>query len=191
MTWQVVGICGMVGIVAASTFLFFHNDEGAAKKETCSWQEEQRTVAGSSLEPIVKNGQEIVLLEGYYNCHAVEREDIVVYEFAEGRTPLLKIIKGVPGNTFSLQPVSGGSGWNIIINGEVVRNSQKIAYVLDSNEYRMLHLYERDYSGLIPPDAYLILGNLPQGSRDSTQIGLVGKDGILGKAVAKTAPQED
>ena len=60
-----------------------------------------------------------------------------------------------------------------MLNGEAIKNSEDYLYALDSSEYRTLCLYEKDYNGVIPSDAYLILGNFPQGSCDSTQIGLV------------------
>jgi len=47
----------------------------------------------------------------------------------------------------------------------------------------MLSLYERDYKGVIPKNAYLILGNLVEGSLDSSRFGLVGKSDFLGKVV--------
>jgi type IV secretory pathway protease TraF len=56
---------------------------------------------------------------------------------------------------------------------------------LDERGYRVLSLYEKDYKGIIPEDAYLILGNLPQGSLDSSHFGLVGKKDILGKVRVK------
>ena len=45
----------------------------------------------------------------------------------------------------------------------------------------MLSLYERDYQGKIPEDAYLVLGDNINGSLDSRNFGLIGKQDILGK----------
>jgi len=45
----------------------------------------------------------------------------------------------------------------------------------------MLSLYERDYKGVIPENAYLLLGNRASGSVDSTTFGLVDKSGIVAK----------
>jgi type IV secretory pathway protease TraF len=66
-----------------------------------------------------------------------------------------------------------------------LKNSQNQPYILDERGYRVLSLYEKDYKGIIPEDAYLILGNLPQGSLDSSHFGLVGKKDILGKVRVK------
>jgi type IV secretory pathway protease TraF len=45
----------------------------------------------------------------------------------------------------------------------------------------MLSLYERDYKGIIPENAYLLLGNNISNSIDSTVFGLVDKSGIIAK----------
>lgn len=70
----------------------------------------------------------------------------------------------------------------VSVSGETLKNSQSEPYLLGEGGYRILSLYERDYKGIIPPDTYLILGNLASGSLDSTRFGLVGKSDILGKA---------
>ena len=46
---------------------------------------------------------------------------------------------------------------------------------------RLLALYEKDYQGVIPAGAFLILGNAPGGSLDSTQFGLVSQEDLEGK----------
>jgi type IV secretory pathway protease TraF len=45
----------------------------------------------------------------------------------------------------------------------------------------MLSLYEKDYKGVIPKNAYLLLGNRISGSVDSTTFGLVEKSDIIAK----------
>ena len=49
----------------------------------------------------------------------------------------------------------------------------------------MLSLYEENYKGVIPENAYLILGNLSGGSLDITHFGFVNKKDILGKVKLK------
>jgi signal peptidase I len=106
---------------------------------------------------------------------------LIVYSYGGNENLLIKIVKGLPGDKFSLQKTEGG--WHILINGKVLKNSENKPYLLDERSYRMLSLYERDYKGVIPENAYLILGNLVSGTLDSTSFGLVGKQDILGKAI--------
>lgn len=171
-------------LICVFCFVFFignYQKEGKAKesqKENCLVKSEKRIVRGYSLSPIVEPGDEIRILFGYYNCHKVEREDIVAYNYAGGENPIIKIVKGIPGDKFELK--KNNSDWNILINGKVVKNSENQPYFLSNDNYKMLSLYARDYP-IIPKDTYLILSNLTSGGVDSTVFGLVDKSSILGK----------
>lgn len=145
----------------------------------CTSKVEERIVRGNSLAGLLEPGQTVKILFGFYDCYEIKREDIVLYNYAGNSNPLIKIVKGVSGDKFRLQKTD--SGWNILINGEIVRNSQNQPYVLDGGAYKMFSLYERDYARVIPKDAYLILGNLAGGSLDSSHFGLIDKSDILGK----------
>jgi signal peptidase I len=153
------------------------------KSQNCPIKIEEKIVKRNSLEPLIKDGETIEVLFGYYNCNAIERNDIVLYSYSGNKNPIIKIIKGIPGDRFSLKKTN--NGWYILINGEILKNSENQPYILDDQGYRLLSLYEKDYKGIIPEDAYLILGNLPQGSLDSSHFGLVGKKDILGKVRVK------
>jgi len=149
---------------------------------SCPVQEEIRTVRGNSLEPLVPSGAEIKALFGYYNCHEIKRGDLVLYRYAGDKVPLLKIVKGIPGDSFHLIKNTQGED-NLIINGKIVVNSQNMPYVFNGNRYRMLSLYENDYQGVIPSNTYLLLGDQANGSVDSGAFGLVDKSDIIGKAI--------
>ena len=87
----------------------------------------------------------------------------------------------MPGDQFRLADT--GSRWRILINGKILTNAQSVPYEISENGYSVLSLYERDYRGMIPPNDYLILGNLPTGSLDSSQFGLIDKSDILGRVL--------
>lgn len=148
----------------------------------CPVEEEIKTVRGNSLEPLVPSGSQIKALLGYYNCHEIKRNDLALYRYGGGETPLLKIVKGIPRDTFLMISENNGD-YNLVINGKAVLNSKGIPYIFSGNKYKMLSLYEKDYKGVIPQNAYLLLGDQPSGSVDSSAFGLVDKSDILGKAV--------
>jgi signal peptidase I len=145
----------------------------------CNFTSEEYTVRGDSLQGIVEDGQIVKVFPEYYDCYEIKRGDMIVYSYAGNSEPVIKIIKGIPGDRFELR--ESGSGWNILINEQVLMSSDNQPYLLDVKGYNMLSLYERDYNGVIPENAYLILGNLAGGSVDSTRYGLVSRDDILGK----------
>jgi signal peptidase I len=145
---------------------------------SCVVTKEEKIVSGQSMAPLIKDGQTIKILFDYYKCHGVERNDVVAYKFSGDANPIIKMIKGMPGDTFHLLRASG-SCWNILINNEFLKNSQNISYCFPDD--RRLALYEKDYNGLIPKNAYLIFGDQPGGSLDSSVFGLIDQGDILGK----------
>jgi signal peptidase I len=146
--------------------------------EDCSSRIEEKTVNGNSLSGLVEDGETVYLHYGYFECKKMEKEDIVAYSYAGRSNPIIKVIKGVPGDKFELRAEK--ERWEILINGEPAKNSKGEEYSLGEKAYNMLSLYEKDYGGEIPPNAYLIFGNLAYGTLDSTYFGLVSRSDILG-----------
>ena len=153
--------------------------------ETCPNNTEAKTVRGISLEPLIKNGEDVKVIINYYKCYAVERNDIIVYQYAGNQNPLIKIVKGMPNDKFSLKLNEDSTNWYILLNDEILKNSEGKPYLINSHGAKVLSLYINDYKGIIPQNAYLILGNLASGSLDSTAFGLISKDDIIGKAEIK------
>ncbi len=151
----------------------------ASPEPNCPYQEEKRAVRGDSLSGLIENGATVKILFNYYKCRDPQRGDIIAYHYAAKTDPIIKIVKGVPGDTLGLKTQNGK--WLILLNGEIVKNSKSEEYEIDGSGERMLSLYIKDYKGVIPEGAYLLLGNLKNGSLDSTRFGLVGKEDILGK----------
>ena len=151
---------------------------------TCVSEQTDEIVRGQSLSGLIAEGQTVKLLKNFYNCNPVQRGDIVAYNYSRLPEPIIKIVKGLPGDQFNLQKNERGS-YNVLINGKIIATSANQPYVLQAGTQKMLELYINDYKGVIPPDTYLIFGNLALGSLDSTQFGLVGKEGILGKIEVK------
>jgi signal peptidase I len=149
----------------------------------CVSKTEEKIVSGSSLAGILESGTKIKILYDYYQCHEAQRGDIVVFQPDPEMNPVVKIIKGLPGDSLSLS--GDGKNWNILVNGEILKTSTGDAYQVNDNAFQMLSLYIRDYQGKIPPKAHLLLGNAISGSSDSTKYGLIDISDIIGKVVYK------
>lgn len=150
----------------------------------CSTSTRAVIVRGSSLHGIVDGGQEVKIVSGYYACNPIQRDDVVEYQYSGIESPLIKIVKGLPGDRWGLVKNERGLS-EIFINGIALTNSFGVKYEIDELRARILQLYINDYKGIIPPDAYLILGNLPGGSVDSTKFGLVRGGELIGKVFIK------
>jgi len=183
----------LIGFLLLGRKLFFKEAESVkniiaekiVKKDKinvgCPIKVEERIVRGNSLSGLIESGETVKVLFGYYDCYEVKRGDIILYSYSGNKNPLIKVVKGIPGDRFSFQKTK--NGYYLLINGKILKNSKNEPCILNERSHKLLSLYERDYKGVIPQDAYLILGNLTSGSLDSTHFGLVGKSDILGKVV--------
>ncbi len=172
----------VAGLIVLVINLFpFGIANGITQNLSCVSSIEERIVRGNSLTGIIEPDETVKIFFGYYDCNEIKKNDIVIYNYAGNPDPLIKIVKGVEGDKFAFQKTE--AGWYILINEEILKNSKNQPYILDERGYRMLSLYEKDYTGIIPENAYLIMGNLTSGTTDSSRYGLVHKNDILGKAI--------
>jgi len=144
---------------------------------------ETRTVRGSSLEPLVAPGTAVTLAMDPGFRLPIVRNDLVAVNTARNPgAPVLKIARGMPGDRFGVKPAENGVFY-LLINGEIVKNSQGLPYQLQGPGARLINAYAYDDNGVMPADTYLLLGDKPSGSLDSTRFGLVGRRAIIGKVI--------
>ncbi len=155
------------------------SDGTIAQADPCAVTRETREVRGGSLSGIIASGASIEVLVGYYACHPVLRNDIVMYRYGGNPEPIIKIVRGVPGDALKLQ--KEGAVWRIVVNGKVLATSGGAPYALGDAAHRILSLYVPEGGVVIASSTYLIFGNLAEGSVDSTRFGLVDVSDILGK----------
>lgn len=130
-------------------------------------------VRGTSMVPALQPGDELTVDPDFTPA----RGDMVIVR-GVGDTDLVKFVRGLPGDTLAWQPYGGLS--NLVVAGEVVRNSAGTAYAFGAARARVLDLYVQ--AGTIPPEAYLVLGDNPTGSRDATEFGLISRRQLIGRA---------
>lgn len=132
------------------------------------------------MKGIVEESDTVKLSFGYYDCHAIERGDVVAFENGSNPTPLIKQVRAIPGDRFGIGKNTSGV-WNLLINGTVAKTITGIPYAFLDGGERVLGLYEKSYSGVVPHNAYMLLGTASGGSVDSTRFGLVGREDIVAK----------
>jgi len=126
-------------ISISDTNLLDLNNTATLTNTPCSTEIISDIVRGSSMEPFIKNGQVIQVAKGYYNCHDIKRDDVVIYNYSDGKEPLIKMVKGIEGDTITLQAISENEA-HLIINGQLVKNHENKEYVINAKGQKMLSL---------------------------------------------------
>lgn len=139
---------------------------------------EVHTVRGASMTGLLEAGQTIRVARGFYANHPIERGDLVVYGT---QRPIVKRASAIGGDRFGVTDDHGRLG--LTINGKPATTSRGEPYSLDAAGARMLSLYARGYDGTVPPDACLLLSNVPSGGLDSARFGLVARRDLVGKVL--------
>ena len=128
------------------------------------------------MSPRIAPGQLIEILQGPPSClGALKRGDVVLFHSDSSRVPLIKALRGLPGDKLAM------TDGNIIINGAAATNSAGEPYRLSPPRAAMIGLYVHDNHGVIPPDSFLVMGENSAGSIDSSRFGLVARQAIIGK----------
>ncbi len=172
------------GVIALVAFFYIRGNKKEIRithDTSCITGTEEKTVTGDSMQGVIESGAKVRMLPGYYQCNDAKRGDIVVFRYAEKTEPIIKIIKAIPGDRFIVKQEKGAS--RVLVNDKELTNSRGEPYIINDAFARLLSLYVDDYRGVVPKDAYLIFGNLAEGSFDSTRLGLVGRADIIGKVM--------
>lgn len=139
----------------------------------------QRTeVEGSSMEPTLQDGDNLIVDKITYRFHDPERFDIIVFPFQyEEETFYIKRVIGLPGETVQID-------WdgNIYIDGEVLAEGYGREVIRDPG---------RAASEIVlGEDEYFVLGDNRNNSTDGRAdlVGNIHRDDIVGRAWVRIYP---
>lgn len=139
----------------------------------------QRTVVeGSSMEPTLADGDNLIVDKLSYRFGKPQRFDIIVFPYEEGEeTYFIKRVIGLPGETVQIDEAGA-----IFINGEKLRESYG-KEVIDSPG--MAAQVVR-----LGADEYFVLGDNRNDSMDSRdgRVGMIKEADIVGRAWARIYP---
>ena len=139
----------------------------------------QRTmVIGSSMEPMLSDGDNLIVDKLSYRFNEPQRFDIIVFPFRYAeKTYYIKRIIGLPGETLFID-----ENGTIFINGEELQESYGKEIIKDPGRaYEPITLGE---------DEYFVLGDNRNNSSDSRDpvVGNIHRDEFIGKAWMRIWP---
>ncbi|MDE7177002.1 MAG: signal peptidase I [Lachnospiraceae bacterium] len=130
------------------------------------------SVIGDSMEPVLYNGQEILMNRMIYRISTPKRGDVVVFlpNGNQNSHYYVKRVVGLPGET--VQILEG----NVYINGLMLAEDDRFDKIVDPG------IAQNEL--LLASDEFFVLGDNRNSSEDSRSgnIGAVKKDTIIGKA---------
>lgn len=135
-------------------------------------------VNGRSMTGLLENNHNYTFDFNY--TKQIEKGDIVLYDYKGLEGGVVKQVKARQGDHFELKKQKDTNYYYLYVNEELVTNSYNKPIKINNQGYRMLHLYEKDYHNTIPPNTFLLLGNKPYNTIDSTKFGLISRQDILG-----------
>lgn len=130
-------------------------------------------IEGSSMEPLLHDGEYVIINRVVYKLHPPERGDIIVF-MRDGRRDYIKRVVGLPGETIEIRQ------GQVFINGQPLEEP----YVKEAGSYSMS-------PRTIGPNEYFVLGDNRNNSSDSHNWGSVPLSAIDGKAWIIYWPPKD
>jgi signal peptidase I len=134
-------------------------------------------VQGSSMAPLLRDGERILVNKFVYHFSPIERGDVVVFWYPEDpEVSFIKRVVALPGDRVEIR------------RGKVYVNRKLLTepYVLPDRADR------RSHSAMdVRPGHYFVLGDNRQGSNDSRSWGLVPHRYIYGRAFLRVWPMSE
>ena len=139
------------------------------------------SVIGDSMEPILSNGQEILMNRVIYRLSSPNRGDVVVFlpNGNQNSHYYVKRVVGLPGETIQIQE------GNVYINGVLLEEDEEFSKMIDAG------IAQNELE--LATDEFFVLGDNRNSSEDSRSgnIGAVKKDTIIGKAWFHMASEQE
>lgn len=136
-----------------------------------------KRIFGNSMAPLLMNGEKVKALFGYYDCHPLLRNDILIISFkTQPNKFYVKKLVGLPNDQIE---VKNGL---IYLNNEALKNSQGDYYKVEGKGANLLT--KPLINQRIPEGYYLVLAeDTSQNAFDSRYFGYIEKTHIKGKVI--------
>ena len=130
-------------------------------------------VSWNSMYPLLQNGEKIIVLDGYYEDNEWLKDDIIVYNYAWEKNPVVKSIKVTSDDKVEVK-------WlNLYVNDEILTNLSWKIYKFSKAEIKVLSMYIKNNK--IPNNSYFIFWENVSNSIDSRKFWAVWSADFIGK----------
>lgn len=139
------------------------------------------SVVGDSMEPMLYNGQEILMNRVIYRLSSPKRGDVIVFlpNGNQNSHYYVKRVVGLPGETIQIKD------GNVYVNEVLLEEDEVFDNMIDAG------IAQNEL--LLAPDEFFVLGDNRNSSEDSRSgnVGPIKKDNIIGKAWFHMATEQE
>ena len=134
-------------------------------------------VSGTSMDPVIKDRQYLIVDEVTYHFHEAHRGDVIVFKAPPEPTKYyIKRVIGLPGETVKL------------IAGKVTIFNKAHPAGFTLSEPYITHLSTDNGTYVVPDGQYFVMGDNRAGSYDSRSWGTLPEENVRGRAILRLIP---
>lgn len=126
------------------------------------------TVRGNSMSPYLKHGQQIKM--SAFKNQKIKRHDLVVFNYKKKK--IIKRIVALYKDKVELKKNCD----HIFVNNKILTTIAGLNYCITR---KSLQMFIKTYKNIMPKDHNIVLGEIKEGSEDSTLFGFIDKSQIL------------
>ena len=179
-------------IITIAIFIFLNNSLKVDKKPTitdnvkenidttnsaCKIVEKTYKITWKSMEPLIKDLQDIKAFENYYICNEIKREDIIIYKAFNTDWEIIKQIKALPWDNIKF------SNKKLYINLKLMKNSIWKEYIFSEKEIEYMSMYVMDWK--LQEWSYFAFWDNIENSIDSRVMWWLWKENFKAKVILK------
>ena len=143
----------------------------------------ESSVSDNYMEDRFKKGQKVKILMNALACDPPKKGDIVLFQISSQLPPSLRYVRGVPGDRYQVIPKPKSNGiWEIKINGKHVKAGSENYYIKSKNP-PALRTMQESRNGVLLQGEFILFGNSTPSISDSSNLGVIKQDNIIGKLI--------
>ncbi len=169
----------LIIIIIFSGFTIYKIKSNSYK--SCQTFAQNILVQGNSMSELFVPNQQVTATMNYYQCHEVQRGDIVLVKKENENQILIKYVALIPGDHFYIQGFQ--NGFHLIVNNNILLTPKGRPYLFNKSSERVWSYFQKNNSEIVGPKEYFVLGTNSDGSLDSSHFGPVSKEELIGRVL--------
>lgn len=155
------------------------SDSPAPVSMDCVQSTQLHTMRQPDMGTLLEKGQQYKILVGYFDCNPVQRGDLVAFLTPEAERPLVRVVRGLPGDRVEVRSTEGENREVLVNDDTVIATGEQVRWTAPSKAPAISELFE-GHEGVLGDDQYLILAVTRLGEADSIALGPSPKSQIMG-----------